>query len=527
MPGHRAGDRRGASGARGAVIGKLSAHVPHLLLAALCAGIASANAVRVQTAIVPLLAVGLGTLAAVLPRARFALLAIGLALAGSWLGALRLDAIDRSPMSAEIGRAAVARVTVTGPARRTQFALRIPGRIERFGDRDVREPVLLQLPVGRSPPQGSILELPVLVAEPRSERGRLRRAHVAPASRRPRGPAGPRSRGRRSAGRPRRSRRPAPLCDRRRARVGRLRRAACRAARDRARGGRRARRRPAGRLPGIGALPPARRLGPERRARRGRRAARRVAARDPAHGGPGRRARRHRRVRARRRRATVGRTGRSRGRARVPRVDVRSRTGSLVVPPPRRARLARVEPVQPARSRLPALVRGRRGDLHARAAPDAPAGGISAAPRGGGRRRRVDRVRSCDGADPPLPVRLGSRLLGDRERDGGARRRAAAGARPARGGGPPDRPGRRCATRLAGRLARRVSRALCPRGRVASARAALGSARTAGGGGIGGRHRSRPGDRERSPWPSPRPGSSRSPGGRRQIRCCRHRQGCA
>ena len=47
---HRAGDDRGASRAGGAVIGKLSAHVPHLLLAGLCAGIASANAVRVQTA---------------------------------------------------------------------------------------------------------------------------------------------------------------------------------------------------------------------------------------------------------------------------------------------------------------------------------------------------------------------------------------------------------------------------------------------------------------------------------------------
>jgi competence protein ComEC len=150
------------------VIERLSVHVPHLLLAGLCAGIASANAVRLHSVAVPLLAAGLGTLGVALPRARFALLAIGLALAGSWLGALRLGAIDRSPMSAEIGRAAVARVTVTGPARRTQFALRIPGRIERFGHRDVREPVLLQLPVGRSPPQGSILELPVLVEEPRS-----------------------------------------------------------------------------------------------------------------------------------------------------------------------------------------------------------------------------------------------------------------------------------------------------------------------------------------------------------------------
>ncbi len=150
------------------MIERLSGHVPHLLLAGLCVGIASSNAVRVETATVPLLAVAAAALAATLPRARFALLAMGLVLAGAWWGALRLEAIDRSPMSTEIGRAAVARVTVTGPTRRTQFALRIPARIDRFGDRDVREPVLLQLPVGRSPPQGAILELPVLVAAPRS-----------------------------------------------------------------------------------------------------------------------------------------------------------------------------------------------------------------------------------------------------------------------------------------------------------------------------------------------------------------------
>ena len=284
---------------------------------------------------------------------------------------------------------------------------------------------------------------PVLVAEPRSEQGRLRRAHVAPASRRPRGPARPRSRGRRSPRRPRRGRRPAPVCDRHRARVGCLRRAACRAARDRARGGRRARPRPAGRVPGVRALPPARRLGPERRARRRRRAARRVAARHPAHGGPGRRARRDRCIRARRRRATVGGSGGSRRRAGVPRVDVCSRTGSLVVPAPRRARVARVEPLQPARPGLPALVRRRRRDLHARAPPDGPTGGISAAARRGGRRRRVDCVWCCHGADPPLPVRLRARLLGDRKRAGRARGRAATRTRLALGGAPPDGPGRR------------------------------------------------------------------------------------
>ena len=94
-------------------------------------------------------------------------MALGLALGGWWWGSLRLEAIDRSPLAADIGRAGVARVVVTGPARRTQYAIRLPGRVERFAGRDVRESVLLQLPVGRSPPQGAVLRLPVLVAEPR------------------------------------------------------------------------------------------------------------------------------------------------------------------------------------------------------------------------------------------------------------------------------------------------------------------------------------------------------------------------
>jgi competence protein ComEC len=146
---------------------RLTTHVPHVLLCSLCVGIASANAHRVTA--VALLAVALvaGVAAVVGTRARFVLVAVTLVLGGWWWGSIRLDAIDRSPMSSEIGRAAVARVTVTGPARRTPYAIRLPARIERFGGRDIAEPVLLQLPVGRSPPQGSILRLPVLVAAPR------------------------------------------------------------------------------------------------------------------------------------------------------------------------------------------------------------------------------------------------------------------------------------------------------------------------------------------------------------------------
>ena len=153
------------------MIDRLALHVPHALLASLCVGIASANAVRSSAVAAPVGSLGFLALAAALPRQRFALLAVGLALGGLWWGSVRLDAIDRSPMSAEIGRAGVARVTVTGPARRSRFALRIPARIDRFAGRNVREPVLLQLPVGRSPPQGAILELPVLVAAPRPSDG--------------------------------------------------------------------------------------------------------------------------------------------------------------------------------------------------------------------------------------------------------------------------------------------------------------------------------------------------------------------
>ena len=154
------------------MIRRLSLYVPHLLLASLCAGIATANVRRSEVLAAPALALLAVVAAVAMPRVRFAFLAAGLALGGWWWGSLRLEAIDRSPLAAEIGRAAVAHVVVTGPARRTQYAIRLPARVERFAGQDVREPVLLQLPVGRSPPQGSVLRLPVLVTEPRtSENG--------------------------------------------------------------------------------------------------------------------------------------------------------------------------------------------------------------------------------------------------------------------------------------------------------------------------------------------------------------------
>lgn len=49
-------------------------------------------------------------------------------------------------------------VVVTGPARNGRFQVRVPGSVLSFSGLTVREPVLLELPRGRAPPQGAVLE---------------------------------------------------------------------------------------------------------------------------------------------------------------------------------------------------------------------------------------------------------------------------------------------------------------------------------------------------------------------------------
>lgn len=150
---------------------RLALHVSHVLLASFVVGLGAANAVRAHGLFVPVAAVGaaLGVLS--MPRARPVLAVLALALAGLWLGSARLDAVDHTALAGEIGHSARARVVVVGPARRSRYALRIPARLERFRDLDVSEPVLLELPVGRSPPQGAILVLTGTLAEPRPAEG--------------------------------------------------------------------------------------------------------------------------------------------------------------------------------------------------------------------------------------------------------------------------------------------------------------------------------------------------------------------
>src|SRR4029453_6043249 len=75
-------------------------------------------------------------------------------------------------------------VEITGPTRRTSFRLRAPARVQTFRGRGLSETVLLELPLGRAPPQGARIESVVELREPRGprdgfdERALLRRRGV-------------------------------------------------------------------------------------------------------------------------------------------------------------------------------------------------------------------------------------------------------------------------------------------------------------------------------------------------------------
>ena len=130
---------------------------PHSLLVSLCIGIALANLVRL-----PLLA-GLVSAAAILLFAgswrAVGTIACLLALTGWWWGSARLDRLDHSALRPEIGRAEKALVVVTASPRRGRFGLKMPVRVRRFGLLALDEPAQLELPLGRAPPQGGILEV--------------------------------------------------------------------------------------------------------------------------------------------------------------------------------------------------------------------------------------------------------------------------------------------------------------------------------------------------------------------------------
>ena len=141
---------------------------PHALALALCVGVAAANVARATTVVLPALACAFVAVASTLDgHARLACLALGLALAGWWWGGVRLDAIDRSVLLSEVDRAETSLVIVTAPPRRSLFEQRIPAQMLRFGRLGLSEPVLLELPLGRSPPQGARVEVLGTIRLPR------------------------------------------------------------------------------------------------------------------------------------------------------------------------------------------------------------------------------------------------------------------------------------------------------------------------------------------------------------------------
>jgi len=150
------------------VIEQLVRSRPYLLASALCAGLAAANLARPQALSVGLLAAVAAAVAVVLDgSARTAALAVALAAAGWVWGGFRLDTLDRSVLVDRIDHVDEALAEVTAPARRGQFALRMLVTVKRFGTLSVDEPALLELPLGRAPPQGAVIETVAQVSRPR------------------------------------------------------------------------------------------------------------------------------------------------------------------------------------------------------------------------------------------------------------------------------------------------------------------------------------------------------------------------
>jgi competence protein ComEC len=159
---------------------------PHVLVAALCAGLSVALLVRSSPVPLAVAALGLAAVGAAASRGRVLALALAFFALGLWWGGLRLDSLDESVLLAKVGESALARVEVTGPTRTSSFAVRVPVRVRLWDGVVVDEAARLQLPRGRAPPQGAVLEVVAFATEPRpakedetfDERAYLRRQGV-------------------------------------------------------------------------------------------------------------------------------------------------------------------------------------------------------------------------------------------------------------------------------------------------------------------------------------------------------------
>jgi len=140
----------------------------HCLVAALCLGLALANALRIGASAAAIGALALVASNLLCGRSRFRLATIAalFLIFGLSVGSLRLSALDRSILVSHVGESAEMRVVVVGPPRVSSYAISAVGQVERFGRRPLRERVWLSLPRGKAPPIGAVLALSAKVESP-------------------------------------------------------------------------------------------------------------------------------------------------------------------------------------------------------------------------------------------------------------------------------------------------------------------------------------------------------------------------
>jgi competence protein ComEC len=140
----------------------------HTLALALCLGLAAANLVRVdRVGLACSVAAAAAAVVVDTPPVRFALVAVLFCALGWCWASARLDALDRSPLAAELDRAGRAVVVITAPPSRGRYGIRAQGRVRRFAGAPLDERVQLELPLGRAPPRGAVIEALAVVRRPR------------------------------------------------------------------------------------------------------------------------------------------------------------------------------------------------------------------------------------------------------------------------------------------------------------------------------------------------------------------------
>ena len=106
-------------------------------------------------------------------------LALLLVAGGWWWGTERVRALDRSVLAAHVGTAERALVETQEPVHVTRYAVRVTVVVRHWGTLRLDERALLELPLGRAPPQGSRLTVLGTLRDPSDlERTRLRRHGV-------------------------------------------------------------------------------------------------------------------------------------------------------------------------------------------------------------------------------------------------------------------------------------------------------------------------------------------------------------